>query len=183
MFRFARHRWLPLLAVATLAACGRGPASVLERAQEPNHDAPAARPVPLDQAGISQYLQVMREAARRVEHPTAAERRMLARADAITAAANRGDTTVDRDEDDVLARALAFRMQMDLQVAKAHGLDPARYQALSERIEDESGELYCDPGSPVPDRLLKPHVAEIEHLVGIVRSARRSGSPAACGHE
>jgi hypothetical protein len=177
MPRSRRQALLLLLTAPVLAACGGRPGSAFGAAHAQPPIPAAARPAPLDEANISEYLQVMREAAQRVQHPTAAERQMLARADAITAAANRGDVTAGANDGDVLGEALAFRMQMDLQVAKAHRLDPARYQALSERIEDEAGELYCDAGSPVPDPLLKPHVAEIEHLVGIVRNPGPVGSP------
>lgn len=178
MFRLCRHRWLILLTAPVLAACGSQPDPAIGAAQaQARIAASTAHPAPLDETDISGYLQVMREAARRVQHPTAAEQQMLARADAITAAANRGDVQAGAGDGDVLAQALAFRMQMDLEVAKARHLDPARYQALSERIEDEAGELYCDARARTPDPLLKPHVAEIERLVGIVRNPGPVGSP------
>jgi hypothetical protein len=71
-------------------------------------------------------------------------------------------------------------------VAKARHLDPARYQALSERIEDEAGELHCNGNSPVPDVVVKAHVAEVERLVAIVRNPGPVGSrpvPPACTRE
>lgn len=179
MSRLRRQALLLLLTAPVLAACSGQPDSAFgaAQAQPPIPAPPAARPAPLSAADVSEYLQVMREAAQRVQHPTVAEQKMLARADAITAAANRGDATAAANGGDVLGQALAFRMQMDLEVAKAHHFDPARYQALSERIEDEAGELYCDAASRVPDPLLKPHVAEVEHLVGIVRNPGPAGSP------
>lgn len=118
----------------------------------------------------------MREAAQRVQHPTLAEKQMLARADAVTAAANRGEASLVPADSETLQNALAFHMQMDLQVARARRLDVVHYQALSERIEDEAGELYCKPSAAVPDPALKSSVAEIEHLVGIVRNPGAGGS-------
>ena len=178
MFRFRRQVLVLLLSAPALAACGGQPDTAFDAAQDqPAIPAAPARPAPLAEADIAEYLQVMREAARRVQHPTSAERQVLARADAITAAANRGDAKAGATGGDVLGQALVFRMQMDLEVAKARHLDPARYQALSERIEEEAGELYCDAGSRVPDPVLKPHVAEVEHLVGIVRNPGPVGSP------
>lgn len=179
MFRTRHPVLLLLLIPPALAACGSQPDSVLDaaRTQPPIPGTPGGHPAPLAAVEIGQYLQVMREAAQRVQHPSATERQMLARADAITAAANRGDVSLATEDGDVLAQALAFRMQMDLQVAKAHHLDPGRYQPLSERIEDEVGELYCHRNSPVPDPALKPHVAEVERLVGIVRNPGALGSP------
>ncbi|HET7557833.1 MAG TPA: hypothetical protein VFK08_07140 [Rhodanobacteraceae bacterium] len=138
--------------------------------QAPSHSAPLA------ESDVALYLQVMREAAQRVQHPTPAEKQMLARADAITAAANHGEVSLLRADSEALQDALAFHMQMDLQVARARRLDVAHYQALSERIEDEAGELYCSPSAAVPDSALKPRVAEIEHLVGIVRNPGPTGA-------
>lgn len=188
MLRFHRHRWLPLPIAVGLVACGRPPAAMLDHAyaQPPIPAVPAPQPAPLREAEVSRYLQVMREAAQRVQHPTPAERRLLARADAITAAANRGHIAAGANDAEVLARALAFRTQMDLQVARTHHLDAARYLALSERIEDESGELYCDQHSPVPDPVLKRHVAEVEQLAGIVRNPGPAAAPPVppvCAHE
>ena len=188
MLRLHRHRWLPLPVALGLVACGRQPAAMPDDAyaQPPIPAVPTPQPAPLREAEISRYLQVMREAAQRVEHPGPAERQMLARADAITAAANRGHIAAGASDADVLARALAFRTQTDLQVARTHHLDPAYYLALSERIEDESGELYCDPHSPVPDPVLKRHVAEVEQLAGIVRNPGPAAAPPAppvCVHE
>lgn len=189
-----RHHVVPLmlLCAAALGACGGEGESVLDttHVQPPIPAPPTARPAPLGEADVALYLQVMRQATQRVQHPSAAEKQMLAQAEAITAAANRGDAlTRDADHDDVQARALRFHMQMDLEIAKARRLDIARYQALSERIEDESGELYCNPAAAVPDPLLKPHVAEIEHLARIVRNPGPTGSasipacaPADAGH-
>lgn len=178
MSRFRRQILVLLLAAPVLAACGGQPDSVLGPAHAgPPIPAAPARPAPLAETDVAEYLQVMREAARRVQHPTPAERQVLARPDAITTAANRGDAQAGADGGDALGQALAFRMQMDLQVAKARHLDPAHYQALSERIEEEAGELYCDAASRVPEPLLKPHVAEVEHLVGIVRNPGPVGSP------
>ena len=181
-----RLRLLPpmLLCAAALSACGGESGSMLDAvpAQPPIPPAPGTLPAPLGKADIALYLQVMREAARRVQHPTAAEKRMLARADAITAAANRGAAPA-RDSGDALDQALAFHTQMDLEIARSRHLDTARYQALSVRIEDESGELHCNAAAAVPDPALKPHVAEIEHLVGIVRNPGPAGSapaPSAC---
>lgn len=175
-----RLMWL-LSALFALAGCGGQPGAALDvaHAQPPIASAPAAHATPLNAGDIDLYLQVMRVAAQRVQHPSPPERQMLARADAITDAANRGDIhAMAADGNDVLSRALAFHMQMDLDVAKAQHLDPVHYQALSERIEDESGELYCNAAAPVPDSpALKPHVAEIEHLVGIVRNPGPVGSP------
>ncbi|HXS73146.1 MAG TPA: hypothetical protein VN725_03815 [Rhodanobacteraceae bacterium] len=145
------------------------------QAQPPIPTVQPAQRAPLGDSDIATYLQVMRAAAQRVQHPTPAERQMLARADAITAAANRGEP--ETDPDDSLGRALAWRMQMDLEIARARHMDIARYQSASERIEDESGELYCNAAAPVADPGLKPHVAEIERLVEIVRNPGPPGSP------
>lgn len=178
MSRSRRSLLAVLIALPALGACSSEPDPSLEatHAQPAIGGIPAAHPAPLTEAEIAQYLQVMRAAAQRVQHPSDAERRVLAHADAITAAANRGDPQAGGDPA-VLAQALSFRMQMDLQVATALHLDPARYQAVSERIEDEAGELYCDGAAPVPDPALKPHVAEIERLVGTVRNPGLVGSP------
>lgn len=168
-----------LFCAAALGACGGEGESVLDttHVQPPIAAAPTARPAPLGEDDVMQYLQVMREAARRVQHPSPAEQQILVQAAAITAAANRGDAlSKNSGGDDVQARALTLHMQMDLEVAKARHLDTARYQALSERIEDESGELYCNPAAAVPDPLLKPRVAEIQHLVSVVRNPGTSGS-------
>src|SRR5690348_6540836 len=180
MPRFRLHLLPPmLLCAAALSACGEsGSMPDAAHAQPPIPAARGTHPAPLGEADITLYLQVMREAALRVQHPTAAERQMLARADAITEAANRGDASGMATDNEVLAQALAFHMQMDLEVAKSRNLDAARYQALSVRIEDESGELYCDAAAAVPDPALKPHVAEIEHLVSIVRNPGAGPAPA-----
>lgn len=174
-----RLRLLPptLLCATALGACGgeSGPVPDAPHARPPI-PAAASRSTPLGESDIALYLQVMREAAQRVQHPTAAEEQMLARADAITAAANRGEVSLMPDDSEALQNALAFHMQMDLEVARARHLDVARYQALSERIEDEAGELYCTPSAAVPDPALRPRVAEIEHLVGIVRNPGPRGS-------
>lgn len=173
-----RLRLLQMLLCATaLSACGGESGSMLDRlhAQPPIPAAPG-HSAPLGASDIALYLQVMREAAQRVQHPTGAEKQMLARADAITAAANRGDVSLMPADSTALEDALAFHMQMDLQVARAHRLDVVHYQALSERIEDEAGQLYCSTSAAVPDPALKPHVAEIERLVGIVRNPGPTGS-------
>lgn len=181
MFRIRPLRWL-LLPVA-LSACGAPQDAAMDtarnsmRAQPQIPPVPVAHPAPLYDAEIAQYLQVMREAAQRIQHPTPDERKMLARADAISNAANSGDPAAAANDGELLERALAFRMQTDLAVARLHHLDTAHYQALSERIEDESGELYCDGNARVPDPLLKPHVAEVERLVAIVRNPGPAGSP------
>lgn len=185
-----RHHVAPLMlfCAAALSACGGKGGSVLgtTHVQPPIPASPITRPAPLGEADVTLYLRVMRQAARRVQHPTAAEKQMLAQADAITAAANRGDASASgAGRGDVQARALAFHMQMDLEIARERHLDTARYQALSERIEDESGELYCNPAAAVPDLSLKPHVAEIEQLVGLVRNPGLTGSasiPPVCAH-
>lgn len=174
-----RLRLLPQIfsCAIALSACGgeSGPVPGGPHAQPPIAATPG-RAGPLAESDIALYLQVMREAAQRVQHPTAAEKQMLARADAVTAAANRGEVSLAPADNQALQDALAFHMQMDLQVAKSRSLDVVHYQALSERIEEEAGELYCRPSAAVPDTRLKPRVAEIEHLVGIVRNPGPTGS-------
>lgn len=174
-----RLRLLPpmLLCATALGACGSESSSVLDAPHAPPPIPAVVGPsTPLGESDIALYLQVMREAAQRVQHPTPAEKQMLARADAITAAANHGEVSLLPADSEALQDALAFHMQMDLQVARARGLDVAHYQALSERIEDEAGELFCTPSAAVPDPALKPRVAEIEHLVGIVRNPGPTGA-------
>src|SRR5690242_13727718 len=117
MPRVRLHLLPPRLLYAAALSAYSHERELTQEAQHAQPPIPAARgthPAPLGEADITLYLQVMREAALRVQHPTAAERQMLARADAITEAANRGDASGMATDNEVLAQALAFHMQMDL---------------------------------------------------------------------
>ena len=138
-----------------------------------------AATAPLSGSDLDLYLSVMRQAADRVQHPTAEDKRVLAEADALTKNANSGGPvmlTEEQSED--IARAITLRTQMDEIVAGGRHLDTDRYDAIRDRIEEEVGELYCDPNADVPDRvLLKPRVTEIGRLM---RSVRGLGGGLVC---
>lgn len=132
--------------------------------------APAAS-APLSVADLDLYISVMQQAAARVQHPTAEDKRVLAEADALTKNANSGDTVMlSAKQGEDMGRAILLRTQMDEIVAGDRHLDTDRYDAIRDRIEEEVGELYCDPNAVTPDRsLLKPRIAEIGRLMKAVR--------------
>ncbi len=126
---------------------------------------------PLSGADLDLYLSVMRQAAERVQQPTAEDKRVLAEADALTKDANAGGAVMlTEKQSEEMGRAILLRTQMDEVVARDRHLDVARYDTIRDSIEEEVGELYCDPGADVPDRvLLKPRVARIGRLMKTVR--------------
>ena len=130
-----------------------------------------AATAPLSAADMDLYISVMQQAAYRVQHPTAEDKRVLVEADALTKEANSGDTVVPTEKQlEDMERAMLLRTQMDEIVAGNRHLDTGRYDAIRDRIEEEVGELYCDPGADVSDRaLLKPRIEEIGRLMRIVR--------------
>ncbi|MGH8128141.1 MAG: hypothetical protein ACRETC_07200 [Gammaproteobacteria bacterium] len=134
--------------------------------------APAlAATAPLSAVDVDLYVSAMSQAANRVQHPTAEDKRVLTEADALTKTANSGKAvmmTEKQGED--MSRALLLRTQMDDVVADDRHLDTVHYDAIRDRIEEEVGELYCNPSADVPDRsLLKLRIAEIGRLMKAVR--------------
>lgn len=193
-----------LLAVLVLG-CGKAPGAAplaeTAAAQTSSDGGPAQdsseqtdmQLVPLNGDDVAFYLRVMRAAAERVAHPTAADRQAQSRAASVASQANAGKTPILAATDqDALMRSMLLQGQADRLIVEEWHLDARRYEAIASAIEAVvpdpagafgSGDAPADatPHTPTPlerkiqaveaqnAQFLKPYVPEIQKLLTVVR--------------
>lgn len=204
----AGSRLLATVACVALAlsGCGRSqtapPSEGAENSPSLRNAAPKEAPLelqteqkldPLAKNDVELYLEVMREAARRVQNPTAADRAALEGAKKILAG---GSARHIPTPDDVktLERANLVATAMDQIVAAEEKLDGRTYRGIAEAVESvvPNPALPAASGSdrtPAPgdrnltpletrlhelnsanEKFLAPYRAEIQRLLAVVRN-------------
>jgi hypothetical protein len=180
-----------------LAAASQASAAQAQTGEEAAQGQATQTDVPLNADDVAFYLQVMRAAAERARHPTAADRQAQSRASEIANQANAGKTAMLTSADqEALMRAMLLQGQADRLIVEERHLDSARYERIASAIEEVvpdpagafgSGDAEGAPSTPSPRQrealaveaknaeLLKPFVPEIQKLLAVVRHPPASG--------
>lgn len=178
-------------AASYAAAPGRGPvrraagsAAGSPAPREPGRGdvADPRRLPPLREADVALYADVMRAAAARLEHPTAADQRLRAEAAALRRAALGTDPAHPPGDADAPATAAALRTHMDDEIVRERHIDERWYAMVRARIEralardrrEGAGDAERRRISAERDgadaALLAPRRVELERLIRRVRS-------------
>jgi hypothetical protein len=143
----------------------------------------------LNQEDVNLYLELMREAAKRVQNLLPGDIAALARMNKVQddMEAGRIPTPVTGDPAaEVIARGMMVKQAMDEVIAEEHGLDVEHYRSIRDQIErtinptnsfpDEGEEVLGQRATRqeaetqlANKKILAPHADEIEQLYQLVR--------------
>ncbi len=147
---------------------------------------------PLSNADVKLYADVMSAAVARLDHPTAEDRRVLARSDALQRGVAAGDPAPSPAAAEAASRAVILRTRMDDEIVRQRHIDARWYGLVRDRIEsvippvDAYGVAGAAPAPEIAGEdelarlseerrkadaaLLAPRRAELQRLIRRVRT-------------